>query len=88
MQKRVDRFLRVTNRPAPTNLETSRFPCRRWPRLRGRPLFCVGGRWSVGQSVSELDLERQQRFGPAPGSGPLRHGVLDREEQQLAGGVL
>jgi hypothetical protein len=33
-----------------------------------------------------VDFERQQRFGPAPGPGPLRHGVEDGEVDELAGG--
>ena len=41
-----------------------------------------------GQSVSELDLEREQCFRPAAGSCPLRCGVLDCEVDELAGGVL
>ena len=35
-----------------------------------------------------MDLERQQRRGPVPASGPLRDGVDEREVDQLAGGVL
>ena len=42
---------------------------------------------SVGQPVSELDLEREERFRPPAGSGPLWDSVLDREVDQLAGGV-
>src|SRR4029453_18099503 len=42
---------------------------------------------SVGESVSEVDLEAAQRGGPVVGAGPFALGLLDGEVDQFGGGL-
>jgi hypothetical protein len=42
----------------------------------------------VGDAVAEVDLEREQRCGPAAGFRPLRDGMLQGEVDELACGIL
>ena len=59
--------------------------------MRGCPTFCVEAEatvvMSVGQSVSEVDLERGEAACPGADRAPFGLGALDREVDQL-GGVL
>src|SRR4051794_27482351 len=43
---------------------------------------------SVGESVSEVDLEAAERAGPVVGAAPLAFGALDGEVDGLGGGLL
>src|SRR3954462_6476228 len=42
---------------------------------------------SVGESVSEVDLEAAQRAGPVVGAAPLAFGALDGEVDELGRGL-
>jgi hypothetical protein len=42
---------------------------------------------SVGESVSEVDLEAAQGGGPVVGTAPLAFGALDGEVDELGGGL-
>src|SRR4051794_39603605 len=43
--------------------------------------------WSVGESVSEVDLEGSEGVGPAVGALPGRLGLEDGEVDELGGGL-
>jgi hypothetical protein len=46
------------------------------------------GQVSVGQSVSEVDLEASKCGGPVVGGPPFRFGPLNGEVDELGGGLL
>jgi hypothetical protein len=51
---------------------------------RASDFLCKAG--LVGQSFSEVDLERQQRCRPVASLRPRRYGVGDREVDEFPGG--
>src|SRR6188472_2099483 len=62
------------------------------PSRRLSALLCVrperlGGCWSVGESVSEVNLEGCAGGCPGAGGAPLAFGSCDGEVDQLGGGL-